>query len=101
MTHPPASQAVKNALDPEQLRTIKAATDRVVEQILASDPQSLSGSGPGRMGKLPLRYSFWYRPALLNATRGLAAGDCFVWVGTYGASGVHLEPLRQLLRALT
>ena len=49
---------MKNALDPEQLATIKAATDRVVEQILASDPQSLSGSGPGRMGKLPLRYSF-------------------------------------------
>ncbi len=50
--------AVKNALNPEQVAIMKAATDRVVEQILASDPQALSGSGPNRMGKLPLRYSF-------------------------------------------
>ena len=50
--------AVKGALTPEQVSLIKAATDAVVEQILESDPQALSGSGPGRSGKLPLRYSF-------------------------------------------
>ena len=52
-----ASQATNPTLR-EQLAVIKAATDRVVDEILETDAQSFSGSGPSRMGKLPLRYSF-------------------------------------------
>ncbi len=47
--------AVANVLTPEQLKEIKGATERVLDDILSKDPDASIGGGAG---SLPLRYSF-------------------------------------------
>jgi ectoine hydroxylase-related dioxygenase (phytanoyl-CoA dioxygenase family) len=46
---------VRDALDPDQLARMKAATERALDAILASDPECAVGGGAGG---LPHRYSF-------------------------------------------
>ena len=46
---------VRDALDPDQLQRMKAATDRALDEILAVDPTCAVGGGAGG---LPHRYSF-------------------------------------------
>ena len=46
---------VRDTLDAEQLATLKAATDRAVDEIIAVDPECSVGGGAGG---LPHRYSF-------------------------------------------